>query len=286
MARVEPVRHFPGQRLVHPAQEFGCGEPEGGVSPHAAEVDTGAFDSEDRRETGPEGFGLAFPRRDDHMHMIGRDVLGPRLKDGHRVVHVPEPRPAPAVDSRLGTYYPVEPLFPGDRTAAFNPFLPFRRKKGRVVPDGEDDVHLGREQRPDRAVGLPGGAGRQQLIGNDGRPAGTQGLARQDVPFAGPRLCRVRSHSLRLAQVPAGAGMVPVTVAGQQDPAGGQPRLIAPQRILEERRAGLRLPDVQVHAGTAGALAPAARLAGSGPYARNPARIPAVQAPCREDRQV
>ena len=79
-------------------------------------------------------------------------------------MRVPEPRLAAAVLGRPGVDDPVKPFFPPGRAAALDLLLPFGRQHGREVTHGQDDMHLGREQRPDGPIGLPGGAHREQLV--------------------------------------------------------------------------------------------------------------------------
>src|SRR6185312_5650509 len=99
---------------------------------------------------------------------------------------------------------------------------------------------------PDGPLGMLRAGRGQQLVGDDRPPAGAQRLARQDVPFADPRIGRVGRGPGRLPQVPAGPGMVTIAVTRQPQPLSGQPGPVGPQRVLEERRAGLWLANVQV----------------------------------------
>jgi hypothetical protein len=118
-------------------------------------------------------------------------------------------------------------------------------------------MHLGREQRPHGPVGLPGGAHREQFIRDDGGLAGPQRLAGQDIPLTRPGISRIGRRPRRLTQIPARPGMILMAIAGQQYAAGRQPGAVIPHGILEKRRAGLRLANMKINAGTAGTPCPA-----------------------------
>ena len=161
---IEPVGELLGQRLVHPAQEFGLPEAERGIGTCPAQVGAAGVDAQNGRETCPEQAGRATAGHGDHVDVIRRDVLRPRVQDGERVMRVPEPRLAAAVPGRPGVDHPVKPFFPPGRSAALDLLLPFGGQQGREVTHGQDDVHLGREQGPDGPVGLTGGAHREQFV--------------------------------------------------------------------------------------------------------------------------
>ena len=263
---VEPVGHLLGQRLVQPAQELDLGQSERGIGVRLGEVDAAGIDAENRREPDPERAGRALLRHGDHVHLVRRKVPRPHVEDGQRVVERPEPPLAPVGGSRLDVDDTAEPFVPGDDAAGLDRLLPLGGQQGGEVAHGEDDVHLGREQGPDRAIGLLGVARGQDLVRDDGRLGGQQGLADQDVPVAGPRIGRVGGLPDRLAQIPAGPVMVPPFVARQHDALGGEPGAVAPEGTLQERRARLRLADVHVDAGAAATRHPVL------PVGRTPAR--------------
>jgi hypothetical protein len=61
-------------------------------------------------------------------------------------MHRPEPQPAAPVGVRRGTDDVIKPLFPRNGAARLDALLPLGRQQGRDITDGQDDVHLGREQ--------------------------------------------------------------------------------------------------------------------------------------------
>jgi hypothetical protein len=72
---VVPVRHLVAERLVHPAQELGLGEAEGGVAACLGEVDLRGVDADDRGEPVPQVVGRAVARHRDHVDPVRRQVL-------------------------------------------------------------------------------------------------------------------------------------------------------------------------------------------------------------------
>src|SRR5215470_1295723 len=133
----------------------------------------------------------------------------------------PEPRPAAPVSARCAADDVGQPLLPGNGAAALDSLLPFGGKQAGDVARSEDDVYLGRKQRP----------------------------AGQDIPLASPRSDWITGQPLSLPQIPAGTRMISMAVARQHDSLRGQPGTVAPHRLLHERRARLRLADVQVNTG-------------------------------------
>jgi hypothetical protein len=71
-----------------------------------------------------------------------------------------------------------------------------------------------------------------------------------------------------------------MTVAGQQDPPGGQPRAVTPHGVLEKRCPGLRLAYVKINARAAGISRPAL------PGDWNPARRIASRYPFRANIRI
>jgi len=135
--------------------------------------------------------------------------------------------------------------------------LPLRGQQGGDVPDGDDDVYLGRLQRAHRPPGLLGIGRREQLVRDDRGLRGLLRLPGQDVPFPSPGAGRVGWQLLDPAQILAGPEMILWVVAGQDHSLGRQFGPVAPHHLLQEGGAGLRLADVQedprVRAGAGGA---------------------------------
>ena len=253
---VEPVGQVLRQRLIQQPQELGLGKPERGVRTEPGQLDAPGIDTDYGREPRPELAGCALPRHGDDVDLVGRDMPRPHVEAGQGVVERPEPRQVPVGGNRLDVDDGAEPFLPPGRAEGLNGLLPFGGQQGREVAHGKDDVHLGREQRPDGAIGLLRGARRQHLIRDDGCLGSLQRLAHQDVPLANPRIGRIGVRSLSLTQIPAGPGMIPSLVARQQDTLAREPGAVAPHGALQERRARLGLADVQVNTGTAGTWHP------------------------------
>ena len=264
---VEPVGHLSRQSLVHPAQELAFRVPERRIPPSTAHVAAARVDVHGGGEPRPQQAAWILVRHGDDMDLVRRDVPGPHVQDGQRVVNPPEPRPAAPVSRPLRGDHRVEPRFPSGGAAALDRLLPLGRQEGGKAAHGDNDMHFRAEQRPYGALGLLRAGRRQHLVGDDRPVGGTQRLARQDVPLAGPWISRVGRGPRGFTQVPARPRMVAVAVTRQLEPLGSQPGPVGPQRILQKGRARLRLADVQVNARAPGIGNPIV------PARRHPARV-------------
>ena len=243
---VEPVGDLVGKGLVQPSQELGLRHPERGVRPGAGEVDAAGVDPQQGREALPQQpAGRSRGRGRDDVHVLRGQPTGPDIEDRQRVVHAPEPPPAPVGIGRLPVDHVAEPVLPPAGVAVLDGLLPLGRQQRRDIAHGENDVHLGGQQRADGAVGLLRIRRREQLVRDDRDLARLLRLAGQDLPLAGPRPRRVAGQLRDSPQVLAGAEVVLRVMARQHDAARRELGPVAPHDLLEKGRAGLGLADVQ-----------------------------------------
>ena len=204
-------------------------------------VAPGRVDAEQVGEPQPERLaGLGRLGQGQHVHALGRYDSAPPAQHVGDVERAPVPRVV-----RVGLLADGI-LVDRHGRAVLDELLPTRGDQAERVAGGENDVHLGPVERGDRALGLRGRGGGEELVADDRRTVPGVDLADEHVPRLRGLGVPLREVGL-LADDSAGPQVLARAEAGQQNALSAKLVAVLPEDRLEVRRTGLGQPDVEEH---------------------------------------